>query len=629
MASMNRPKAIDLFCGAGGMSLGFEQAGFDVVLAVDFDPYHVATHERNFPYGESWGRSVAELQGAEIRQKFGEIDVLFGGPPCQGFSHMGLRRSDDPRNSLISEFVRVVCEVRPKAVVMENVLGLGTRATKPVLDFVVSMLQSNEYEIASPIRSLNAIEYGVPQARERLFLMAIRRDCIKTPLRYPDPLVERVTVWEALADLPELNPELPGSDETLPYAQAPTSRYAAILRGQERDTHDFGRKRKWNSSLSSGCTQVKHSPQVIALYAATPPGQMVPGHKLPRLAKNGYAPTLRAGSTSDHGSHTAPRPVHPVSPRCITVREAARLHGFPDWFEFYPSKWHAYRQIGNAVCPPVAHAIGLQVAWALGIEPQQQGSPINLSSSFKLEKRTKNHGRLKDVDEFPKVLEWLLSRYRGQGITHIDIRDIENAIQKTNAQLPRISAANFFRSVGKSRNLKKILSPFHDQQLTIKTLPQGEAQIVPLGTPGAIDDRDQLAIQSAELMAAIPLDHLPSVSVEDLQIWSHLQSAEWSNVRLRRDLFGDLTEPILFDAVVNQIVKSGVVIATSGAALPRRSWISSLMKQNKAELALVVAQLTQEHSLVVALEDQEGVAIEKAREIFVKRQICVRELVAF
>lgn len=119
-----RPVAIDLFCGAGGMSLGMERAGFDIALAIDYDGYHVATHERNFPYGQVKCASVQDLDGKTIRHLSGctgEIDLVFGGPPCQGFSNMGLRDPHDPRNTLIFHFARLVDELHPKAFVMENV----------------------------------------------------------------------------------------------------------------------------------------------------------------------------------------------------------------------------------------------------------------------------------------------------------------------------------------------------------------------------------------------------------------------------------------------------------------------------------------------------------------------------
>ena len=134
-----RPVAIDLFCGAGGMSLGFEQAGFDVLLGVERDGYHVATHERNFPYGKTLCQSVSDLKLGDIYGALSgrrEVDLICGGPPCQGFSNMGVRDAQDSRNSLVDQFVRIVCEVKPKAFAMENVPGMLTGDTRRVQAFV-------------------------------------------------------------------------------------------------------------------------------------------------------------------------------------------------------------------------------------------------------------------------------------------------------------------------------------------------------------------------------------------------------------------------------------------------------------------------------------------------------------
>lgn len=131
-----RPIAIDLFCGAGGMSLGFEQAGFDVVLSVDVDGHHVAAHARNFPNAVTLCRSIVGLDAEAVYSAIGgkrEIDLVFGGPPCQGFSHMGLRDVKDPRNTLVDEFARLVSELRPRAFLMENVAGMASGKTKAVL----------------------------------------------------------------------------------------------------------------------------------------------------------------------------------------------------------------------------------------------------------------------------------------------------------------------------------------------------------------------------------------------------------------------------------------------------------------------------------------------------------------
>lgn len=170
---MTRPIGIDLFCGAGGMSLGFEQAGFDIVLGVDRDAYHCAAHERNFPYGKTLCASVSDLDATQIistAEIKGEIDIVFGGPPCQGFSTMGKRDIRDPRSSLVGEFVRLVNELQPKSFVMENVPGMQLGKTKEFFEFVVNSLVEAGYDIKLPAQTLVASYFGAPQKRERLFV---------------------------------------------------------------------------------------------------------------------------------------------------------------------------------------------------------------------------------------------------------------------------------------------------------------------------------------------------------------------------------------------------------------------------------------------------------------------------
>ena len=152
-----RPIAVDFFCGAGGMSLGFEQAGFDVVLGVDIDGHHVAAHERNFPYGKTLCASVVDLNAKQIRQHIGsdrDLDAVVGGPPCQGFSNMGLRDRNDPRNSLIDHYVRLVLELRPKSFIMENVPGMLAGETRKILDAVVTAAEREGYCITLPVQVL-------------------------------------------------------------------------------------------------------------------------------------------------------------------------------------------------------------------------------------------------------------------------------------------------------------------------------------------------------------------------------------------------------------------------------------------------------------------------------------------
>jgi DNA (cytosine-5)-methyltransferase 1 len=145
----------------------------------------------------------------------------------------------------------------------------------------------------------------------------------------------------------------------------PPSPYARVLRGETNDPDDLSQPRHSNGSGLTGCQGTSHSPETTQRCAATPPGTYEPVSRFYRLTKDGFAPTLRAGTGPANGSFTAPRPIHPISPRCITVREGGRLHSFPDWFCFHPTKWHGFRQLGNSVPPFLARAVAKQVRSAL------------------------------------------------------------------------------------------------------------------------------------------------------------------------------------------------------------------------------------------------------------------------
>src|SRR5262249_29332148 len=186
---MPRPVGIDLFAGAGGMSLGFEQAGFDIAAAVELDPIHAAAHAFNFPRCAMLPRSVAGLSGQDIRRaaKLGSraVDVVFGGAPCQGFSLIGHRALDDPRNALVRDFVRIVVELKARYFVFENVKGLTVGRHRAFLQEIVEAFEDAEYVVRQPWRVLNAASYGVPQDRERLILFGARRGA-RLP-DYPEP----------------------------------------------------------------------------------------------------------------------------------------------------------------------------------------------------------------------------------------------------------------------------------------------------------------------------------------------------------------------------------------------------------------------------------------------------------
>lgn len=390
---MARPIGIDLFAGAGGLSLGFEQAGFDVAAAVEVDPIHCAVHVFNFPECAVIPRSVSQLTGQEIRRIAGlqkrSIDVVFGGPPCQGFSLIGHRSLDDPRNHLVLDFVRLVKELDASSFVFENVKGLTVGRHRQFLEEVIETFEQAGYRVRQPWQILNAANYGVPQHRERLVLIGARLDL---PLpKYPDPLctpADRLsyrdlppgpTCQEALNDIPDAEqfPDLFESDE-LEVEWGEPSRYGRELRCLDKPSWHYGYRRRWNRNLLTSSMRTEHTAISQRRFAATKPGDVEPISRFYRLPPNGLSNTLRAGTDSARGAFTSPRPIHYRYPRCVTVREMARLHGFPDWFRFHSTKWHGARQIGNAVPPPLGRAVASQIAKALGVKPHKPEGALKL-----------------------------------------------------------------------------------------------------------------------------------------------------------------------------------------------------------------------------------------------------------
>ncbi|MGD1863842.1 MAG: DNA cytosine methyltransferase [Phormidesmis sp.] len=370
----NRPIAIDLFAGAGGLALGFEQAGFDVPVAVEIDPVHAAVHQFNFPRCEIVPRSVTEITGKDIRRAAGlgarrKIAVVIGGAPCQGFSIMGPRSRSDPRNALVKEFVRLVGELQPSYFVFENVKGLTQRRNSEFLLETVADMNAIGYQLITPWKVLNACDYGVPQNRERLFLIGVKNNL---PLpNYPSELSVQPTCQDALEDLPDAEQfdVLRQVGEANAHLPQPKSDYAALLRCVSDAGWHYGYRRQWMPSLLTNSIRTNHSVRSRTRFANTEPGHREPISHFFRLPPDGVCNTLRAGTDSARGSFTSPRPIHYRYARCITVREMARLHGFPDWFRLHATKWHGARQIGNSVPPPLARAIAAEIIAALGHQP--------------------------------------------------------------------------------------------------------------------------------------------------------------------------------------------------------------------------------------------------------------------
>lgn len=377
-----RPTVIDLFSGAGGMSLGFEQAGFDVVAAVEIDPIHAAIHEFNFPKCATLARSVTEVSGESLKELPGlkgrSPDVIIGGAPCQGFSLIGQRAFDDPRNSLVRDYVRIVRESGASYFVFENVKGLTVGKHRKFLEEIVAEFQAIGYQVRLPWQVLNARHHGVPQDRQRLILMGAKQGL---PLPdYPERLTSTPTCGDALGDLPdaELFAELEHGDELATWQWGEPSDYAKQMRGLSNDAWHKGYVREWVPERLTSSARTSHTEISRRRFAATAEGSVEPISRFFKLARTGVSNTLRAGTDAARGAFTSPRPIHYEHDRCITVREMARLHGFPDWFRFHVTKWHGARQIGNAVPPPLARAVAQSLIAAMGVKPSRPSKPIQL-----------------------------------------------------------------------------------------------------------------------------------------------------------------------------------------------------------------------------------------------------------
>ena len=338
-------KMLDLFSGCGGFSLGAHQAGFDVRLAVDIDPILTSSFRANFPDTRLLLQDVSKLKGREIIKQIGHVDGIFGGPPCQAFSDIGHRRKDDPRRELLVDFFRLVSEIRPAFFIAENVRGLQYEGSKETLTRGLDYVRRN-YAIVGPVL-LNAADFGGATQRERLFVIGMDLSRCN-PLAIED--IERAmgtpaSVHEAIGDLEtaSFHAEVDGFD-------------VWRIRKRGRPT-SYTKQMRSETGLFTGHRTTHHTAAVVRRFSRVKPGEVDRVGRHPRLSWGGLCPTLRAGTGNDRGSYQAVRPIHPRIYRVITVREAARLQGFPDWFRFHPTVWHSFRMIGNSVSPIIARAL--------------------------------------------------------------------------------------------------------------------------------------------------------------------------------------------------------------------------------------------------------------------------------
>jgi len=369
MPARSRPIAIDLFCGAGGLSEGLDQAGFETRVGVDFDKNAIATFKLNHPKAAAVLGDVADVTGDQLKRLAGsdDIDLIAGGPSCQGFSTHGKRIQDDPRNFLFKHFVRLVDEVRPKMFLMENVKGMLTYSKGEFRRQIDAAFREIGY--VTDFTTVCAADFGVPQMRHRVLFIGTRLDGIK--LSFPEAthgdsrqgLLPYVTLEEAIGDLPLMNGDY--KREHWSYAHAPKSSFQMYARS--------GARKRITMHISSPL-----SGQAARLAKHIGPGQglrAVPVEALPdrfkkmRTIKNGQlrrdcttlyhrlSPTRPSYTITCYYRNVASGPfLHPYEDRSLSHREAARLMSFPDHYQFGGSNFT--RQIGNAVPPLMGRAIG-------------------------------------------------------------------------------------------------------------------------------------------------------------------------------------------------------------------------------------------------------------------------------
>jgi DNA (cytosine-5)-methyltransferase 1 len=416
MSSLGKRKklsVVELFCGAGGTSFGFSSAGFDVRLGLDIDPRAVATFKKNHPLAMTLCDSVENVSGRQLLEaaRIGDVDILIGGPSCQGYSTIGPRIEDDPRNFLFTHYLRLVSELRPRWILFENVKGMKFHGGGKFFKQLCKKLTQVGYRTAHAV--LNAADYGVPQRRERLFVIGTLDNCDPTlpPPYHQDPrciLCSRpdksnrlpgrpfprnglfqglpcprcdgsglepaecrsgpawISVQEAIGDLPVLG-EDGGAESFVPYSISPSSAYQRLMRiGATGYTHHKARPVS------------KYARLLIGMIGEGKGIRSVPTEKLPdsfKIMRKISTGTLRQDCTTLYHRLCRELPsytitcsftnvasgafAHPLADRAITIREAARLQSFPDRFEFVPPGLKD--QIGNAVPPLLAEAIAKHI----------------------------------------------------------------------------------------------------------------------------------------------------------------------------------------------------------------------------------------------------------------------------
>jgi DNA (cytosine-5)-methyltransferase 1 len=370
------PNVIDLFAGAGGLSLGAARAGFNISAAVEVDTHAMDSHRANFPHAVHIQRDIMTLNGQELLRLAGihqeELTGIIGGPPCQGFSSIGHGNVNDFRNRLFVKFFELIEDLQPTFFLAENVPGIMNSKYDDIRNEAFGHVAN--YNILDPI-CVKANEYGAPTTRMRYFFVGYLLNGRIEPIISKDIIRmqvcnnERTNVRKALEGLPgDIRYRKKNSSGLKKLTQNYSNANAQHEQSDffyQRVTgmipYNVGNQEYINTyqirHIVNGFYPTKHATDVRARYARLAFGQQDRVSKSTRLDPEGYCPTLRAGTGPEKGSYQAVRPIHYNYARVITPREAARLQGFPDWYKLPNTIWHGFRQIGNSVSPIVAEQV--------------------------------------------------------------------------------------------------------------------------------------------------------------------------------------------------------------------------------------------------------------------------------
>lgn len=340
---------LDLFCGCGGISCGFEMAGFEIIGGIDFNKDATDTFKLNFPSADVRCSDISTLLDKDIKKSYRGVDVIVGGPPCQGFSTANRyqKETDDPRNKLFFQYIRFVNILKPKVVLIENVRGILTKDKGYAKERITTLLKELNYELSMQV--LDAAEYGVPQCRKRAIIVGIRQDFLNELFDFrllkPEP---KVTVGEALSDLyPE---EIDLLNKRRVESKA-TCAYQEYLKEGSEFVYDH--EIHYPASIvQERISYVKQGGNWRDVPEYLWPSNRKNRHSsaYKRLSENTQSCTIDTGNA--HSNY-----FHPLYNRIPSIRESARLQSFPDKFQFEGSRGSRFRQVGNAVPPLLAKAV--------------------------------------------------------------------------------------------------------------------------------------------------------------------------------------------------------------------------------------------------------------------------------